>query len=136
MFSGRRVRGDLGNNDWQGWVEFFLNSMIQQSKTNIEKARRMLELYERLKPEFLHITHSQFAVPLLDAFLQRPILDSTTAFKLANIKNRVTGNALLKKLERAQKILLLFSGQGNRPSIYVLPELINIVEGKTILGLR
>lgn len=118
--------------DWQGWIEFFLNAMIQQSKANIQKAKRILELYEKLKPEFLEITHSQFAIPLLDAFFQKPILDSTTALKLANIKNRVTGNALLKKLQSANIILLLFRGSGNKASIYALPELINIVEDRNI----
>ncbi len=115
------------NNDWQGWIEFFLDSMIQQSKTNIKKATQILELYENLKPEFLNVTHSQFAIPLLDAFFQKPILDSTMALKLAKIKNRVTGNALLKKLEKSKKILLLSSGKGRKPSIYILPDLLNIV---------
>ena len=93
-------------------------------------------LYEKLKPEFLKITRSQFAVPLLDAFFQKPILDSSTALKLANIKNRVTGNALLKKIENAKKVFLLSPGRGNKPGIYALPQLINIAEGKKIFEVR
>ena len=119
-------------NDWQGWIEFFLTAVDQQSKTNIEKAKKILNLYEQLKPAFIQITHSQFAIPLLDAFFQKPILDSTTALKLANIKNRVTGSSLLKKLESNKKILLLVKGQGRNPNVYALHELITIVEGENI----
>jgi len=119
-------------NDWQGWIEFFLTAVVQQSKTNIEKAKKILNLYEQLKPAFIQITHSQFAIPLLDAFFQKPILDSTTALKLANIKNRVTGSALLKKLENHKKIFLLVKGQGRNPNVYALHALITIVEGENI----
>ena len=46
---------------------------------------------------------------------------------------RVTGNVLLNKLENQGLIALLRSGQGRMPNIYILPKLINIIEGKKIL---
>ena len=119
--------------DWQGWIEFFIDAAIKQAQTNYQKARDIVYLYERLKPQFIEKTRSQFAIPLLDAFFQKPILDSSTAFKLSHIPNRITGNALLKKLENENLIILITPGQGRKPNIYALPDLINIIEGKKIL---
>jgi len=119
--------------DWQDWIEFFINAAIEQAEINYQKAKDIVNLYERLKPQFIEKTHSQFAIPLLDAFFQKPILDSSTAFRLSQIPNRITGNALLKKLENQNLIILLNPGQGRKPNIYALPDLINIIEGKKIL---
>jgi len=119
-------------NDWQSWIEFFINATIEQAEINYQKAKNVVNLYEKLKPQFIKKTHSQFAIPLLDAFFEKPILDSKTALKLAQIPNRITGNALLKKLENQKLIVLLKPGQGRKPNIYVLLDLINIIEGKKV----
>lgn len=119
-------------NDWQGWIEFFIKASIEQAQINYEKAKNIVNLYETLKPKFIESTHSQFAVPLLDAFFRKPILDSTTALKIAQIPNRVTGNTLLRKLEIKKHIRLVKSGRGRSPNIYFLPDLINIIEGKKV----
>jgi hypothetical protein len=59
-------------------------------------------------------------------------VDSSTALKMANIGNRVTGNELLRKLEKQKLIRLIMKGSGRKPNIYILPELINITEGKEV----
>ena len=119
-------------NDWQGWVEFFLKALIVQAETNTTKANQILQLYERLKEKFITATNSKFAVPLLDAFFQRPMIDSASLMAKAGINNRVTLNALLKKIEEEKLIVVLYRGKGRKPSVYALPELINIVEGRRI----
>jgi hypothetical protein len=43
------------------------------------KARQILELYESLKKQALDLTHSQYAVPLLDLLFKDPIFKSTFA---------------------------------------------------------
>ena len=119
--------------NWQGWIEFFLKGVIVQSDVNTAKAKKIINLYENLKSKFIGVTHSQFAVPLLDAFFTRPIIDSTSVLKLAEIPNRITGNSLLKKLVSEGLVKVLTERRGRNPSVYVLPELINIVEGREIL---
>ena len=119
--------------DWQGWIEFFLEAVISQAEVNINKATQIMRLYDDLKTKFIEVTHSQFAVPMLDAFFTRPIIDSTSILRFSRIPNRITGNALLKKLVDADLIKVLLKGRGRNPSVYTLPELINIVEGRRIL---
>ncbi len=61
-------------NNWQDWIEYFLQAIVMQSDTNISKARDILGLYEKLKDKFIDITHSQYAVPALDTFFIVPII--------------------------------------------------------------
>ena len=68
----------LGNSPgaWNRWVEFFLTGLEEQARINSDKARAILELYERLKTHVLELTHSQYAVPLLDQMFERPVFES------------------------------------------------------------
>lgn len=120
-------------NNWQGWVEFFLQAVVIQSHTNISKAKNMLSLYEELKARFVDITHSQYAVSVLDAFFKAPIVNTGHFIKLSEIPNKVTANDLLRKLVTAGIIKTLRKGLGRMPAVYALPDLINIAEGKKIL---
>jgi len=120
-------------NNWHGWVEFFLQAIIIQSDINISKARNILGLYEKLKDNFIDITHSQYAVPALDTFFKAPIINTVDFYQLSGISNRMTANNLLKKLVDSQSIILLRRGQGRQPSVYAMPNLINIAEGRKVL---
>jgi hypothetical protein len=57
------------NNDWSGWVDFFLTAVIQQAKINIDKAQKFLNLYNEMKDRFIQATKSQYAILLLMRFL-------------------------------------------------------------------
>ncbi len=130
-----RLLGITEEHDWQRWIEFFLKAVILQAEDNIFKAKRIMKLYDQLKNKFIEITHSQFAIPLLDAFFTRPIIDTTSILKITGISNRVTVNELLKKLNRTENppIRPIIKGTGRQPSVYILSELINIVEGKNLI---
>ncbi len=125
-----RLLGVSKSNDWQSWIEYFLKAVTVQSENNIQKAQKIINLYNELKEKFIEVTHSQFAIPLLDALFTQPVINSSTALKLARIQNRVTGNTLLSKLFEKKLIVLLREGRGRSPSVYALPELINITEDK------
>ncbi|HWW05711.1 Fic family protein [Collimonas sp.] len=118
--------------DWQGWVEFFTEGVISQADTNLAKAQKMLALYNKLKPQFIEATRSQFAVPALDAFFRKPIINSTDFAKRAGIANRFTSNAILKTLTDLDLIQVFRAGAGRNPHIYMVSDLLNIAEGRDI----
>ncbi len=120
-------------NNWQGWIEYFLQAVVQQSDTNMHKAKGILTLYETLKDSFISTTHSQFAVPALDAFFKKPIINTADFIQVSGIPNKVTASELLRKLTKSNHIKVLRQGSGRRPTIYALPDLLNITEGKKIL---
>lgn len=62
---------------WNDWFSFFLTALIEQARENADKARAVMDLYERLKVRVLELTHSQYAVPMLDVLFARPILRSS-----------------------------------------------------------
>lgn len=118
--------------DWQGWVEFFVKGVITQADANLEKAQKMLGLYNELKPQFIEATHSQFAVPALDVFFRRPIINSTDFATRAGISNRVTSNGILKTLTDLNLIQIFRNGAGRTPNVYMLRALLNIAEGRDV----
>jgi Fic family protein len=122
------------NGNWQGWIEFFLNAIILQADANLVKVKQILELYDRLKLRFIGATHSQFAVPSLDAFFMRPILNATDFSRLAGIENRVTANGILSQIKQDKLIIRIRESSGRSPAVFALPDLINIAEGRTVMG--
>lgn len=117
--------------DWQGWIEFFLKAVIEQANSNIAKAKELHNLYEDRKDKFIKVTHSQYAVPALDAFFMKPLIDTTSFLTLVNSPRR-TGIELLNKLLKADLIYLYTSSKGRVPAVYALCEILNIVENKKI----
>ena len=119
--------------DWQGWIELFLEAVRIQAETNLEKVKKILSLYEEQKTKFIEATRSQFAVPSLDAFFMKPIVNATDFARSAGIENRVTANGILTGLFNAKLITRVRVGSGRTPAVYALPELLNIAEGRTIM---
>jgi Fic family protein len=118
--------------NWQGWIEFFLQASCVQAERNTARARKILDLYHEMKIAFVEATHSQFSQAALDAFFQKPILNSTEFQNLANVVNRATAGALLRALEQSKLIMVLRKGSGRTPSRYVFPKLINIAEDRDV----
>ena len=118
--------------DWQGWIEFFTNGVILQADTNLAKAQKILALYNDLKTKFIEGTHSQYAVPALDAFFRKPIINSTDFATRSGIPTRFTSNAILKTLTDLELIQIFRLGSGRNPNIYILSELLNIAEGRDV----
>lgn len=118
--------------DWQGWIEFFLVALHQQAERNTEKAKSIHALYDEMKQSFIDATHSQFALPALDAFFSRPIMNASDFIRLSGVDNRGTANGLLRSLHQADLIQLLRPGSGRRPAIYAFSALLNISEGRQV----
>jgi len=106
--------------------------VITQADTNLTKAQKILALYNQLKPQFIEATHSQFAVPALDTFFRKPLINSTDFAELSGIDNRVTANGILTKLSDKQLIQVFRTGSGRTPNIYILSRLLNIAEGRKV----
>jgi Fic family protein len=125
---------ELGNseNSWNRWIEFFLTGIDDQARKNAEKARSIMDLYERMKQQVIDVTRSQFAVPLLDQIFERPIFQSThLRFQGLNISRQSVAH-LLATLRSAEILKVVRQGVGRRPTVYVFPELLNLCEGREV----
>jgi hypothetical protein len=127
-----RELGQAGNS-WNRWIEFFLQGIDEQARRNAEKARAVMDLYERMKQKVIETTRSQFAVPLLDQMFERPLFQSTHLDFQGMSISRPSLTSLLAALRHAGILDVVRQGSGG-PTVYVFPELLNICEGRKIFG--
>jgi len=118
---------------WNDWVEFFLNALFEQARENTRKARQILDLYERLKPRVLSLTHSQFSVPLLDYVFQQPVFQASALDSQPHMPSRQQIATLLGRLRDAGILKVVRQGSGRRPQVLALAELVNLCEGRDAL---
>lgn len=121
---------ETGN--WQDWLEFFVQAVVSQAESNLEKVKAIRDLYEDRRRAFLELTRSQYAVSAVDAFFQRPIIKATDFREMVGFNTRVTANTMLRQLEGAGLIKRIREGVGPISAVYALPTLINIAEGRSV----
>jgi Fic family protein len=118
---------------WNQWIMFFLKALDEQSHENTSKARAILDLYEKMKHRLVEVTHSQYAVMLLDKMFEHPIFRSGTSLFPETPPCRALVTRLLWRLKDANILRVIREGRGARPPIYAFSELINLCEGREVL---
>jgi cell filamentation protein, protein adenylyltransferase len=115
---------------WNPWIEFFLRALDEQARKNAAKARAIMGCYAKLKQQLIFVTHSQFAVPLLDQFFARPIFQSNSLQFSHPRPSRQAISNYLRKLRDAGILKVVREGGGRRGQVLALAELVNLCEGK------
>jgi hypothetical protein len=118
---------------WTRWIGFFLGAMDEQSRENARKAQAIIDLYGRLKKGIIDLTHSQYAVPLLDCLFGQPVFTSTLLDDHPGMPSKPMVANMLGRLKKAGILKVMREGSGRRPQILALAELINICEGADII---
>lgn len=128
-----RLRSLNGPQSWNAWAVFFLRAVAVQAEANADKARRILALYERLKARTIELTHSQYAVPLLDRLFVQPIFASNDLFHDPKMPTKPVVTQLLQRLTDAGVLKQLREARGRRAQMLALVELVNLCEGKRVI---
>lgn len=116
--------------DWNGWIEFFLTALHEQARLNAEKARQIIDLYQHTKQRAIELTHSQYAVPLLDRIFEQPIFQPGHLEGIKGLPSRPMTGTLLNKLRDAGILNVMREGSGRRAQILVFSELVDLCEGR------
>lgn len=124
----KKLNNISSNNNWDDWIEFFLNGIIEQSNKNIIKSKQIIDLYNNMKAQFIDITHSNFAINILDSLFRKPIISAKELAISSNITSTTTSNALFKKLVNHNIISILKEGKGNRSTLFNFDKLVNIID--------
>jgi Fic family protein len=111
---------------WDDWIEFFLKAVIEQAKANSIKAKSILDLYNKKKTRITEITHSQYAIKILDTIFARPIFNTTDFIKHSRIP-KPSAMRLLRILHKEGILSTLKEGSGRRAEVLMFNKLINIV---------
>ena len=121
-----RLRSLSENEDYQSWVQFFLDAVVRQAEANMNQVREIMALYERMKVDTAELTRSHTAIQALDALFARPIF-STAQFSQQVGASRRTCSRLLRSLSDGGVIQLRRSASGQLPAVYEFNELLDIV---------
>lgn len=126
------LRGISQNGNWTGWIEFFLGAITAQAKTNCDRVRGILGLYDQMKQRITELTRSQHALKVLDTLFDRPVFQSSDFCERSGI-GKNTAMPFLRSLREAGILHELREASGRRSAILVFRELLNCVEGRTVL---
>ena len=119
------------SSDWSGWISFFLKAVVEQAEANSGKARGISALYDTMKERMQEALHSQFTMILLDSLFSKPVFTSSYLMRRTGIQ-RNTLMTLLRQMRKAGIVKTLIEGKGRRPATLIFPDVINIVEGRTV----
>lgn len=126
-----RLRGISQEGDWTGWVEFFLDAIVAQARSNTEKVRGIMALYEEMKRGIPELTRSQYGIRVLDALFDRPIFQSSDFIQRSSIPKH-TAAPILQKLRDAGVLQPIREASGRRPAVFAFRELLNRAEGRDV----
>jgi Fic family protein len=125
-----RLQAISRDEDWTGWICFFLTAIAEQARLNASRTRAIMRLHESMKARVRDIARSQHTAQLVDALFDRPIFRISDFSRRTGIPKPSLHN-LLRQLEEAAIIRTLRPAAGRRPSILVFPELLAIAESTT-----
>ncbi len=132
-YSGRLRMLSEGADAWNEWITFFLRAVDLQARENAILVRSILDLHNDLKERVIELTHSQYAVPLLDQMFRHPIFQTSHLLEKKGMPSKPMVMTLLNKLRAAGIITILREGSGRRAQILAFPRLINLTEGRKVL---
>lgn len=119
------------DDDWTGWIAFFLEALIAQAEANQTKAQAIHTLYRDRKDWIAQITRSQYGVRALDWMFARPIFKTSDFVETADIP-RPTANRILRLVRDEGLLTELQPASGRRAAILAFAELLNIAEGRSV----
>lgn len=117
------------DDDWSGWVAFFLRGIIAQADANTKKAQAILALHQEKRDAVVEITHSQYAVRALDWIFQRPLFKTPDFIESAQIP-AATARKLVRDFRDHGILRELVPASGRAPATLVFAQLLNIAEGR------
>jgi Fic family protein len=121
------LQGISEEKDWNSWITFFLQAIIEQARENNKKAKSILDLYNKIKVDMPDVTGSKYGIQAIDTIFSRPVFSSTYFYGHSGIPKQ-TAHRILAKLTESEVVKVGQEGSGSRAGVYVFPELIGIVD--------
>lgn len=126
----RRIGED--SDGWQKWMIFFLRAVTEQARENVSTVQSILNLYNELKKEVLELTHSQYAVPILDRLFASPVFRPAVLAGSPGMPTRAHLSHFFATLKERGIVTVHTPGAGRRAEVLLLPSLVNLCEGRPV----
>jgi Fic family protein len=112
-----RLREVSANDDWDGWCEFFLAAVAQQAVRNLDAAQSISDLYDEMKPRFIELLSSKFAVAALDYLFTYPVFSNSRFTSKAGIPSQ-TAARFTRVLLQEGLLQTVSQASGRRSAVY------------------
>lgn len=119
----QRLRNISKKNDWNGWITFFLQAVIGQSQSNIEKIKKITALYKNYEQKMVDITKSKRSITIVETLFRIPVFKAVQFAELSKIPQKTTERYL--KLFLDKKIISVNEKEKRRT--YIFNELMDIL---------
>lgn len=122
----KRLREVSRTNNWNQWIDFFLQAITEQANKNLEITQKIQNLYDQMKSEFLETLSSKWSVVTLDFIFSNPVFRTNNYYKLTGIP-QPTGNNILRKLNNKGLLQLREEASGSKPALYSFELLMRLI---------
>jgi Fic family protein len=122
-----RLNALSGENDWDGWISFFLQATFEQAEHNCDKATEILHLYNVMKQKINETLKSKYSIQVLDFLFSCPTFTSTKFIKEIHIPKQ-SAVTIIDQLEKQEIIIVRKKGRGQTPTSYRFERLLQISE--------
>lgn len=123
----QRLQSISREDNWNGWISFFLEALLAQARSNTAKTRQILDLYERMKVAVPKLTHSRHSIQAIDALFNRPVFRTSDFVQRTGILKE-SATRILSTLRDAAIVEEVRPQSGRRAALMVLSGLIEITE--------
>ena len=117
--------------NWTGWCAFFLKALKEQAEDNLAKTTQILDLYGAMRKNIAELTRSPYAAQAQDWIFSAPIFKATDFSEHSGIPG-ATARRILSAFRKAKIINQLSKAAGQKASILVFSELLNIADGRKV----
>ena len=111
--------------DWEGWLDFFLRGIAEQSRDAGERSRRIVSLREDYRGRLLEAKAPASVVRLIDIFFQSPVVTIPMAASAIEVTYAAAASAL-NRLVRTGVVKEL--GPFKRGRTFIAEELVRRIE--------
>lgn len=113
--------------NWLGWIQYFLNALVDQAESNLQLVRQINELYERKKRQITELLHTDKGIYILDMLFDSPVFRANEVPKKLNIQ-RQRAAQYIRTLKDAGVITELRPARGRRPALLSFEDLWQITD--------
>ncbi len=121
-----RMRAVSEEEDWTGWVVFFLEALHAQACVNIDTANRILVLYGEMREQFRLVLNSQYHDQALDFVFGNPVFKNDRFVDRSGIP-AASAQALSRRLLEAGLLRTIQPASGRRAALYAFDPLLTLL---------
>jgi len=122
-----RLRDISLNGNWNGWIEFYLQAVQNQGRTNARRAREIIDLHDKIRKLIRELTHSQYSAEITDGLFHKPIFRASDLLLKTQISKQ-TLMPILKQLIEVGVLSVIKQAKGRSPAVIKFSELLAVTE--------